>query len=423
MRKAILLGLAAALGLCAQQQRQYEAYTYDGSGNRYGGRVYGETRRPGELSRTERVVSVNGRAVPLEQVEEKVILDTPGHKVVERIIRRYSQDGRPAGMEKVRIEERRDPTGKRTTVSTVYDGDVNGRFRLRERQVTEAVTKGKTLEAITRVERPSVNGSLKVVERRQMRQVERDNGLSREVTIYRPADGRFAPAAKEVTEIVRQGNRETAVTTRYNTVTADGRMGFAGKTVKEIVRRADGAERQVISIYGASAPGRPISEGGREHLREQILVEKQVQADGSVVERTGVRRVSLSDPNRLEAYQPVSEVICRGDCLPPPPQPKAEKAGQQAAQAGEQEQQEQPQTSETAREQPTVVIRDVVPPSPARPQPGAGPGAQPAGQPAQQGTPAARPGRQPAPQPAAKPPRRSEPVPDDRPDPKRGPGS
>ncbi len=421
MRKAILLGLAAVLGLCAQQQRQYEAYTYDGSGNRYGGRVYGETRRPGELSRTERVVSVNGRAVPLEQVEEKVILDTPGHKVVERVIHRYSQDGRPAGMEKVRIEERRDATGKRTTTATIYEGDVNGRFRLRERQVTEAVTKGKTLETLTRVERPSVNGSLKVVERRRMRQVERDNGLSREVTIYRPADGRFAPAAKEVTEVVREGNRETAVTTQYNTTaTADGRMGFAGKTVKEIVRRPDGSERQVVSVYGASAPGRPISEGGREQLREQILVEKQVQADGSVVERTGVRRVSLSDPNRLEAYQPVSEVICRGNCLPPP-QPKAQEAQQQTAQAGGQEQ--QPQTSETAKEQRTVVIRDVVPPPAARPQPTAGPGAQPAAQPGPQGTPAAKPGQQPAPQPAAQPPRRREPVPRDRPDPKRGPGS
>ena len=411
MWRVILVCLAAALALAAQQRRQYEAYTYNGYGNRYGGRFYGEVQQPGQKSKTERVISVNGRPVPLEQVEEKVILDTPGHKVVERIIRRYSQDGRPAGVEKVRIEERRDPAGKRTTTATVYEGDLNGRFRVRERQVTEAVTRGKTTEAVTRVERPGVNGALREVERRQMREVERDNGLSREVTIYRPTDGRFALAAKEVTEVVRQGNRETAVTTQYNTAaTADGRMGFAGKTVKEIVRRPDGSQSQVISIYGASAPGRPITDGGREHLREQILVESKVQPDGSVVERTGVRRVSLSDPNRLEAYQPVAEVICRGNCLPPPPQ-----AQQEAAQAGEQEQ--QPQTSETAQEQRTVVIRDVVPTGGGGPQPGTAPGGQPpTAQPGGQRAPA---GRQAAPQPKPEP----GPPPKDRPDPRRGPGS
>ncbi len=442
MRKEILVCLAAALMLPAQERRQYEAYTYDGSGNRYGGRVYGEVRTPGQVSKTERVISVNGRAVPVEEIQEKVLKDIPGHRVVERIVRRYSQDGRPASVEKIRIEERRDPSGKRTTVATVYEGDLNGRFRVRERQVTEAVKRGETTEAVTVVERPSVSGSMQVVERRQVRELEKQNGLSREVMIYRPAGGRFVPAAREVTEIVREGNRETAVTTQYNNVTADGRMGFAGKTVKEIVRRPDGSQRQVINIYGTAAPGRPVTGSGGEQLREQILVESQVLPDGSVVERTGVRRVSLSDPNRLEAYQPVSEVICRGNCLPPAPEPQAEEAAEKGREPAEVAQDEgAEQAAENAER--SVVIRDVVPgpgtqpqqpgTAPGReqlqqPQPGAAPAGEQEPQEEESGPevmPATDEGAQPTegPQGASRPRRDRGPGHENRPRPDRGPGS
>jgi hypothetical protein len=63
-------------------------------------------------------------------------------------------------------------------------------------------------------------------------------------------------------------------------------------------------------------------------LREQLVIEQDVAADGSVVETTSVRRVSLSDPNRLGPYERVSEVVCRGQCL------EQEEAGEEQSEEG-----------------------------------------------------------------------------------------
>lgn len=75
----------------------------------------------------------NGRKVQApnpnpDMVEERVVEEGGGRKVIERNIRRA--DGQP---ERVRIEERKNADGSVTTETAVYRGDLNGRLNLAQR--------------------------------------------------------------------------------------------------------------------------------------------------------------------------------------------------------------------------------------------------------------------------------------------------
>src|SRR5579864_6193996 len=63
---------------------------------------------------TETVQSINGRTVPLERVEDRVVRDDASGRVTERIIRRYDLTGNPLAPEKVVIEEDKGPNGSST---------------------------------------------------------------------------------------------------------------------------------------------------------------------------------------------------------------------------------------------------------------------------------------------------------------------
>ena len=53
--------------------------------------------------------SINGRTVPMEQVEERVLRNDASGKVTERIIRRYDPQGNPLPPARETIEERSGP--------------------------------------------------------------------------------------------------------------------------------------------------------------------------------------------------------------------------------------------------------------------------------------------------------------------------
>lgn len=314
-----------------EQDRQYVHYTYDGSGNRTGGRLISDSLAPGQTAKAERVHSINGRAVPLESVEEKVLRDDSAGRVVERLIRRYDQNGRPAGIEKVVIEELPRGANEKTVTTSVYRADLNGRLQLSERSTAHSTATDSVTETTTTVERPAAGRSLAVVEKQVAKEVHRDSVVNSDVTTYRrDGSGRFTAAARQTTEKVTEGNTTTETTVSYNTVNSTGRLEFAGQTVANTEKRPDGSETKVISIYGAAAPGRSATGySAQPRLREQLIVEREARADGSTVEKTGVRRVSLANAGRLEDYQLVSEVVCTGACIPPPEEPAkaAEPAG------------------------------------------------------------------------------------------------
>jgi len=316
MKKVVITMLWLAGSMCAQQSsRQYSSYTYDVNGHPVGGRVITASAGPHGTTRTERVQSVSGHSVPLETVQEKVLREGPQGKVIERVIQRYDQDGRPTPPEKIRIEERKAGGGRTVITATRYRGDLNGHFRVAEKSVTEAVKHGDTVNATTIIERPALDGSIRVAEKHVTTEKQSKTGSTRQVVIYRRnQDGRFEPAARETTQVVREANRETTTTARYNT-TNSGRMELAGQTVTNIEKHPDGSQTTVVNVYGPAAPGRPINGYSADlHLREQQIIERRKSADGSFIETTGVRRASLSDPEKLGDYQLVSQVVCTGNC-------------------------------------------------------------------------------------------------------------
>src|ERR1700719_2703455 len=88
------------------------------------------SKSDGRSETTEIVQSINGRTVPIEKVDERVVKDDSSGRVVERLIRRYDQTGNPTAPVKEVIEEQKRPDGSSTKQISTYRGDINGGMQL-----------------------------------------------------------------------------------------------------------------------------------------------------------------------------------------------------------------------------------------------------------------------------------------------------
>ncbi|MCL5742911.1 MAG: hypothetical protein M1541_03135 [Acidobacteria bacterium] len=118
------LGVGAVLcmaGWLAGQQssQKITSYVFDGMGHRTQASRSTSTRTGSDTRIIERRQSVNGGEVPLDSVQERVVSDSGGVRIVERIVRRYDADGHPGPPEKTRIEERQEADGSTTTTTTL----------------------------------------------------------------------------------------------------------------------------------------------------------------------------------------------------------------------------------------------------------------------------------------------------------------
>jgi hypothetical protein len=312
--------LCVLLGSCLaaqQNSRETATYVYDGMGNRTLATASSSTRSDAGTRNIERVQSVNGRQIPLESVEERIVSQADGVKIVERIVRRYDADGRPGPAEKMRVEERTAGDGSTTTATSVYRGDLNGSYQLTEK-TTERTSKTGGVTTLTRsIERPTLNATLDVVEKGTRTTSEKDATLhSESVTYRRDSSGNFYAASQEVADR-KQVRDSTSETVTVFESTPGGKMQFSGQTVATARIAADGTEHRETDVYSVVVPGQVSSaDNARPQLRERQIVERKADSSGAVVETLSVRRPSLSDPNRLGAGQKISEVICRG-CEPP----------------------------------------------------------------------------------------------------------
>jgi hypothetical protein len=307
------LALLGAAHAQENKEARRSAYTYDPDGRRQLAYDSENASGPRGSTQTQMVVDANGREVPLETTEETVISDGPDGRVIERIVKRFDSQGRPASQEKVRIEETRTATGS-TVRATVFDRDLNGQFALRERSTTATSKDGLVTRAETMVERPSVNGSLDLQERQVAVTTGDDKKSLRDVTVFRKdQQGSLAPAVREMTEITREGATEVANTSEYNTAST-GKMELAGQKLSRTVKNADGSESQVIDVFGANNPGQARSGfSGQPRLRERQLIDRTPGPNKSVVETLSIQRPDL-DSDKLSAPRKVSETVCQGSC-------------------------------------------------------------------------------------------------------------
>jgi hypothetical protein len=317
MRMVRLVPLFLILPLAGQQTgRESKTYVYDASGRRVEVAGVVETVSPGESRRTERVRSINGRLVPLESTEEKVVSQGPEGRVVERLVRRFDATGQPGLAEKTRIVEKKNADGTTTVENTVWRGDLNGRFRLHERSTTQSSKAGDTERRETVVERPSLAGTLEAVERRVGVETGGRDTFQSDVTTYRKDNnGAFSAAAREVVERRWEGGRSTETVTEYD-ATAPGRLAIAARRIGQKETQADGSTIEIVDFYRLATPGRPIDNAG-PRLRERQIVERRPAADGSVVETLDLQRATLADPGKLGPVERISETRCTGDCAAP----------------------------------------------------------------------------------------------------------
>jgi hypothetical protein len=316
--RLLLLAMAAPLAFGQADSRQYTTYTYDLNGRRVPSSTSGAVTTAGGSSRVETTTTINGRTAPVETVEDKVIAEGPDGKVVERTVLRRDPNGRPSVAERVRIEERKDGAGNLTTSTTVYDADINGRFTLRERSTARAMKSGETVRTETQLERPNLNGSLDLVERRDAVETRNDRNSQVDVVVFRrDTNGSFTPAGRQKLETVVSGGLTTVTSVDYN-VNSTGQMRLAGQRISRAQKNADGSEVEVVDVYGEAMPGRASSGADAPRLREQQVIERRPGPARSLVETFSVRRADL-ESGRLGPAQKISESVCTGKCLPDPP--------------------------------------------------------------------------------------------------------
>lgn len=321
MKRCIFLTLACSLGLAvppspAQESNVQQSTAVDINGNvvPYGPAI-SQSQTPNGSQTLVTTQSVNGRTVPMEQVETRVLKNDPSEKVTERIVRRYDPQGNPLPPTRQVIEEHIKPDGSSTTDSTTYATDINGNTAVTEKSLTDTqkTAAGETAETV--VERPTVNG-LETVEKQSMSLTNQPNGYQSETTTYRRnGNGEFFAAVRQTTDHTVQGS-ETADNTAEYERNAEGDLQLHGQTVTHTVTQPDGLQNSVVDIYSRDVPGVVTGSESGLKLQERDTIDSAPGPGGSVVQSFSVQRPTVSSPGTLGPASQISETVCKGDCKP-----------------------------------------------------------------------------------------------------------
>ena len=300
----------AAAALCLPLAAQQSSVTVTRDLN--GRPVSGPQIESGNGQRTELLQSINGRMVPVERVEEKVLRDDASGRVVERIVRKFDATGNPGGVEKTLVEESKSASGS-TVRTTTFRSDINGRFEPAERSLTQSAKSGQSTTVETVVERPNLNGGFQPVEKRSSVAQDRPDGRVENTTVYRPdGGGRFVEARRESREETKKGDQVSVNAATYEP-DVQGRLSLRSQIAERSVKNPDGSTSVERNLYRVEAPGVAGNTGSAPRLIEQQLIDRKA-ADGGVVESLSVRRPSLSNPTALGAPEKIAETVCKGKC-------------------------------------------------------------------------------------------------------------
>jgi hypothetical protein len=286
-------------------------YTPDINGNRIAG---GQTvAKEGVV--TDLRQSINGKEVPLEQVEQKVLSKSGNTTVTERLIRHYGTNGQVVSTERVVSEETKN--GNDSSVkSTTYRSDISGNMSEAERKTVETHKSGNTTITDTAVEKKSLSGSFEVAEKRSLVLEPTVDGKKENETVYlRDANGRLYEAQRVATVETHRAGEILSNSAVYEPGT-NGDLALAKQNVVKTTTKPDGSTSQEIETFGRASDGRAREAGAAPALTEKRVIERQKSADGSIVQRESVQLPSVNDPGRLGTARTVSETVCRGECKP-----------------------------------------------------------------------------------------------------------
>ncbi len=287
-------------------------YTTDLSGHRVEDAKV-TSSAPGE--RTELSRSINGRQVPLQASETKVLSEGPSGRVTETITRRFGVDGRVSETERVVAEETKGAGGQSSIKATVYRSDLNGRMQEYERRAIETVTQGTTTVSDVVVNRPTLNGGFEPTEKRKVTTVD-DGKVIREseAVLLRNPSGQFTERTREIRETETVGSTVKTNTVNYELNYA-GRMQMMAQQASSTTKAPDGSQVTEVNIYAIAADGAPRDERGEgPKIKEQQVIMRTPGPGGTVVETTNVRRPTLTDQKKMGNPLKISEIVCSGKC-------------------------------------------------------------------------------------------------------------
>jgi hypothetical protein len=316
VKRCIFTTLVCSLSLTAQQSNVSSTTQVDVNGNRVAdGPVISQTKTAAGSVTTETRQSINGRSVPMEQVEERVLRDDASGKVTERIIRIFDPQGNPMPSVRETTEVQKLPDGGSTTQSTTYRGDINGNMQIAEKATTESHPTGSGASSETIVQRPTADG-LTTVEKRDEVVVKQPSGYQSETTTYRrDGSGGFFTAVRQTSEHTEQNSQSSDSSAEYERG-PNGDLQLHSQTVSKTVTRPDGSKDAVVDIYGRNVPGTVSGGDSALKLQEQQVIESAPGPNNTVVQTLSVRRPSVSDPQTLGPARQLSQTVCQGDCKP-----------------------------------------------------------------------------------------------------------
>jgi len=307
------LGVTLAGAVALAQPSTTTTYISDINGGREEASSVQTSGQSSDHTRTERWQSINGRSVPLEQVEERVIQEGPAGKVTERLVKKFSPTGELASTERLVTEERK-TTGGSTMHQTVFRSDINGSMRQEEQRTTETRGTGPNTTSETTIARPTLNGGLETVEKRSVVTTGTDAAQRSNEIVYRLSpNGGMVEALRQVTVSTKQKNQSTANTSFYEPGVS-GSLELARQSESTTTKAPDGRETTEVNLYARAVDGRVQENGAPQQIKEQQIIQRRKNSDGSVTETLSVRRPSISDPGLLGDLQKISETRCTGKC-------------------------------------------------------------------------------------------------------------
>lgn len=272
-----------------------------------------ETKSDGTTSRTTLTRNVNGREVPIESVEERVLSDANGVRISERVIRRFDANGNPGPPERIRIETRTEGDTVRT-LTTVLRTDLNGATQLAERSTAVTRSSAAGSETTVLVERPAPNGGFDVVERRAETSRTTGAGRTSAVAVIERKDpnGRLVEVARRTAE-----RTEAPGAIRENAAEFEpgpaGQMRMVRQIVSATTIAPDGSSRQQVDIFEPSAPGRVDAAGSPPLLTRRQVIETTVTPQGTV-QILSAAVADVSNPGRVGPLAKVEQTVCTGEC-------------------------------------------------------------------------------------------------------------
>lgn len=263
--------------------------------------------------------SINGREVPLEQVETKTLSESGNTKVTEKTIRHYGANGQVVLTERVVTEEIKTGQGESTVHATTYRSDISGNMNEAERKTVETRKNGAATVVDTAIEKKDLSGSYSVAEKRNSTsEPTSDGGKHESENVYlRDANGSLYEAQRSSTIETKTGNQTVDNTAIYEP-NASGAMTLTRQTLKKSTANADGSSSDEVEIFGRASDGRARAADAAPALTEKRTIQRQMGPGGAVVETQTVQLPDVNDPGRLDRAHKVSETICRGECAQKP---------------------------------------------------------------------------------------------------------